>query len=76
MTYTNWLLCNFKHYGKYSLQTIACEYKYESSSQTQSKKSYSFLYPSPYLSDIDNKCRVMESSFARSFSTFKHYFFV
>ena len=52
------------------LQASAHEYQYESSSQTESKKGYSFLYPSS-LSYSDDECRAMAPSFARPFPTFK-----
>ena len=43
------------------LQTTAREYQYESSLQTESKKGYSFIYPSLCLLYSDNKRRAMVS---------------
>ena len=54
--------------GGYSLQASEHKYQYESSSQTESKKGYLFLYPSLCLSYNDNKHRAMASSFAISLS--------
>ena len=72
MMYANLL---FKQDGGYSLQASAREYQYESSSQTESKKGYSLLYPSFCFSCSKNKRRAMASSFARPFPNLKPFLF-